>query len=154
MKYLSLTTIVLMFILSSNSVSAKEGYHHFPEIFIGVTHADSETNFTYALEYEYKFDEKFGVGLIYEKVDEAHHGDGITIQVAAFYYHPIEFIRLGVGVGKEKIGGHHPHSEDLVRVSASYDYHFEIFSVAPTIAVDFIDGETPIVLGIGIIKPF
>lgn len=154
MKSFAFTSLLLISVLFSTGTNAKDGYHHFPEIFFGLTHADSETEFTYALEYEYKFTEQYGAGLIYEKIDNAHHGDGITIQIAALYYHPISSVRLGVGVGKEKVGGHHPHTEDLVRVVASYDYHFENFSVAPTIAVDFVDGETPVVMGIGFIKPF
>ncbi len=145
---------VLPIMLFSVNLVAKEGYHHFPEIFVGATHLDGETHFTYALEYEYKFTEEFGAGLIYEKVDDAHHGDGVTIQLAALYYHPINFIRLGVGFGKEKIGGDHPHTEDLVRISASYDYHFENFSLAPTIAIDFVNSETPVVFGVGVIVPF
>lgn len=149
-------TLLLLFLCSviGAQLHAKEGYHHFPEIFIGATYANSETEFTYAFEYEYKFDNKLGAGLIYEKIAEAHHGDGITIQIAAMYYHPTDAIRIGIGLGQEKIGGHHPHTEKLMRVSASYEYHFTHFSVAPTISVDFIDDENALVFGVGFIKPF
>ena len=146
--------IIGLFTLVSKNVFAKEGAHHFPEIFLGVTTFDSETKFSYALEYEYKFTEQWGTGFIYERTDKAHHGDGTTLKIAALYYHPKPFFRFGLGVGKEKVGGHHPHEEDLVRVVSSYDYHFESFSVAPTFAVDFIDGERAYIVGVGFIKPF
>jgi hypothetical protein len=153
MKTTPLFVLLIASILAFN-LQAKEGYHHFPEIFIGATHADSETEFTYAIEYEYKFNNEFGAGVIYERVNQAHHGDGVTLKIAMLYYHPVNAIRLGLGLGKENVGGYHPHSEDVLRASASYDYHFEHFSLAPTVAVDFIDGERAYVLGIGFIKPF
>jgi hypothetical protein len=154
MKFFNPMALIILLVPISFSINAKEGYDHLPAIFIGATHVEGETDFTYALEYEYKFTDDYGVGIIYEKVDDAHHGDGITLKLAALYYHPISSVRLGLGLGKEKLGGDHPHTEDVVRLSASYDYHFEHFSVAPTIALDFIDGETPLVFGIAVIKPF
>lgn len=150
----SIMLLALTSLLISISAQAKDGYQHFPEVFIGATHVEDETHFTYAFEYEYKFTDKVGAGLIYEKVNDAHHGDGVTLQIAAVYYHPVSAVRLGLGFGKEKIGGSHPHTEDLIRLSASYDYHFTHFSLAPTLAIDFIDGEKAVVFGVGFIKPF
>ncbi|MGJ8682049.1 hypothetical protein [Paraglaciecola sp.] len=126
---------------------------HFPGIFVGMTHAD-ETEFTYGIEYEYKFNSSWGVGAVYEKTKDAHHGDGVTVKLASLYFHPSKNVRLGAGFGEEEIGGHHPHTEDLYRVSASYDFHVGDFGVAPTVAVDFIDGEKAYVLGVAFIKPF
>lgn len=37
---------------------AADDNHHFPGIFVGATHAEDETNFTYGIEYEYKFTSK------------------------------------------------------------------------------------------------
>lgn len=154
MKKLTPILLLILGSVGAHSTQAKEGYHHFPEIFIGATHFDNETNFTYALEYEYKFNPKFGAGLIYERTENAHHGDGVTLKIAALYYHPVSSFRLGIGYGEEKVGGEIQHTEELYRVVASYDYHFENFSVAPTLAFDFIDGETATVFGLGFIKPF
>jgi hypothetical protein len=148
-----ITLLFSVFILPL-CAQAKEGAHHFPEIFLGLTHVGDETDFTYALEYEYKFTEQYGAGIIYEKTDGAHHSDGMTVKIAAVYYHPIPSLRFGVGYGEEKIGGYHPHSEDLFRITGSYDYHLDSFSIAPTLAIDFVGGKEAIVLGIGFIKPF
>ena len=64
--------------------------------------------------------------------------------------------------GKEKIGSytdhdHHRHSsqkENVARASFSYDFHIGGFGVAPTIAFDFVDGETATVFGVAFIKAF
>ena len=39
------------------SIAATDA-HHFPAIFVGVSHAD-ETEFSYGLEYEYKFNHAY-----------------------------------------------------------------------------------------------
>lgn len=138
----------------SNLVIAAGDAHHFPGIFIGMTHAQSETEFTYGIEYEYKFNSQWGLGAVYEKTDDAHHEDGVTVKLASLYFHPTKNVRLGAGFGEEKIGGAHPHTEDLYRVSASYDFHVGDFGIAPTVAVDFIDSEEAYVFGVAFIRPF
>ena len=144
----------LSLLTSSSAVLAAGDAKHFPGIFVGYTHAQDETEFTYGIEYEYKFDKMWGIGAVYEKTDNAHHGDGVDVALASVYLHPWKNLRLGLGFGKEKIGGDHPHSEDLYRVSASYEFHVGDFGVAPTFAVDFIDDEEALVLGVAFVKPF
>ena len=154
---MKLGSSILLFILlltNTNSVNASDKSHNFPGIFFGYTNASDETHFTYGFEYEYKFNQTWGVGGVYEKIDDAHHGDGVTVTVAELFYHPLNNVRIGVGVGEEKIGGDHPHTEDLYRLTASYEYHIGDFGLAPTIAVDFIDGEKAYVFGVALIRPF
>jgi hypothetical protein len=154
MKLAPTVLVSALLLLNTSSVFGAANAHHFPGVFVGYTNAADETHFTYGLEYEYKFNQTWGVGGVYEKVDDAHHGDGVTVKVAELFYHPLNNIRLGVGVGEEKIGGAHPHTEDLYRLTASYDYHIGDFGLAPTIAVDFIDGEKAYVFGVAFIRPF
>lgn len=154
MKSISTVVTVILLSLCSAEVTAASDKHHFPGIFLGYTHVESETEFTYGIEYEYKFHKNWGAGLVYEKTDDAHHGDGVTVKVASLFYHPYGNLRLGIGAGEEKIGGDHPHTEDLIRLSASYEYHIGDFGLAPTLAVDFIDGEEAYVFGVAIIRPF
>ena len=90
----------------------------------------------------------------YEKVDDAHQGDGVTVTLAELFYHPLNNVRIGFGIGKEKVGGAHPFSENLYRVSANYEFHVGDFGIEPTVAVDFIDGEEAYVFGLAFIKPF
>lgn len=154
MSTLPIVVLVVLCTVFTFDAKAKDGYQHFPGVFLGATHADSETDFTYTLEYEYKFSQHFGVGLVYEKINDAHHGDGITIKLASIYYHFGHDFRLGLGYGEEKIGGYHPHTENVTRVNLSYEYHFEHFSLAPSLSIDFIDGENATVFGLAFIKPF
>jgi len=154
MKLAPTILLSVLLLITTNNVLASSEAHHFPGIFVGYTNANDETHFTYGLEYEYKFNHTWGVGAVYEKVDDAHHGDGVTVTVAELFYHPLSNVRLGVGVGKEKIGGAHPHTEDLYRLTASYEYHIGDFGLEPTLAVDFIDGEKAYVFGVALIRPF
>ncbi|WP_353410965.1 hypothetical protein [Pseudoteredinibacter isoporae] len=156
MKNKLLSTIVLTTIIqAAPSFSGGIGeVKHIPGIFIGATTTDGETHSSYGLEYEYKFSERLGGGFLYEKTEDAHHGDGVEIKLAALYLHPWKGLKLGVGAGKEDIGGHHPHSEDLFRASISYDFHIGDFGIAPTLALDLVDDKTSTVLGIAIVRPF
>lgn len=133
--------------------SAEGSKHHYFGIFQGYTHIKDETEFTYGLEYEYKFNSQWGAGLVYEKSDKLHHGDGVDVSLGSVYYHP-ESWRFGLGFGREKIGGDHPHSENLTRVSAGYDFHVGDFEIAPAVAVDFVNGDEATVFGLAILKSF
>jgi len=141
-------------LLFASSTFAASDAKHFPGFFLGATHLDSETVFSYGLEYEYKFDSSWGAGAVYEETNDAHHGDGVTVVLAALYYHPLKYIRVGIGAGTAKVGGAHSYSENLYRLSANYDYHLGDFSIEPTIAVDFADGEEALVLGVAFVRPF
>jgi len=151
-----ITTLLMSagLLLASNQALAASEAHHLPGIFVGYTNAEDETEFTYGIEYEYKINSDWGVGAIYEKTDDAHHGDGVTVKLAQVFYHTPLHIRLGLGFGEEKIGGDHPHTEDLYRVSASYEYHVGDFAIEPTLAIDFIDSEKAYVFGLAFVRPF
>lgn len=140
--------------LSSTSIQAAENAKHIPGVFVGATHVKSETEFTFGLEYEYKLNKTWGVGAVYERSNGAHHNDGVAVALASIYYHPNKNIRLGAGIGQERVGGGHPHEENLYRLSAAYDFHFQGFGVAPTVAVDFVGGDEALIFGVAFTKPF
>ena len=151
---------------SAFASSTGEMPKHIPGVFVGFTNVNSETDFSYGVEYEYKFSKLWGAGLVYEKTDDAHHGAGIDVALAALYLHPWKALRLGVGFGQEKVGSytdnsdpHHPHyhsshKEDLVRTSVSYDFHVGDFGIAPTLAFDFVNGNTATIFGVAIVRAF
>jgi hypothetical protein len=141
-------------LVSTTVMASSTEHHHFPGIFLGATTIDSETDFSYGVEYEYKANHLWGAGIVYEKTDDAHHGDGVDVKLAAVYLHPWKELRVGLGYGKEKVGGDHPHEENLTRLSLNYDFHVAGFGIAPTIAVDFVDGEKATVIGLSFIKSF
>ena len=145
--------VLLLSTLSFNLYAAGDA-KHFPGIFLGATHAESDTNFTYGIEYEYKFTPQWGVGAVYEDTADGHDGDGVEIKLGALYYHPKSYLRVGLGIGEEKIGGKKPKTKDVVRLSINYDYHFGDYAIAPLVAVDFIDGEEAWVVGVAFVRPF
>lgn len=151
-KVLKLTAYFFIFL--TPAVQASDEVKHIPGIFIGTTHFDSESEFTFGVEYEYKITQEWGAGVVYERTNDAHHGDGTAVALASVYYHPTKNIRFGVGYGEERIGGVHPHNEDLYRISSAYDFHVGDFGIAPTIGIDFIDDEEAIVVGFAITRPF
>ncbi len=151
---------VLSFALFSTSVLATaKGNHHFPGIFVGATTIESETDFSYGFEYEYKFNRTWGAGFVVENTNNAHEGAGVEVKLASAYFHPGKHhhVRIGLGFGEEKvngINGHASHREDLIRASLNYDIVVGDFEIAPTIAFDFVDGETSAILGVAFIRPF
>lgn len=160
---MKIKSLIASLILATTTTYASTGEEqHFPGVFVGATTIDSETDFSYGIEYEYKFSKAWGAGFVYEKTDNAHHGAGVDVALAAVYLHPWKELRIGAGFGKEKVGSytdhhHHHHSshkEDVIRTSISYDFHVGGFGVAPTLALDFVDGETATVIGVAFIKAF
>ena len=146
--------------------STDESPKHIPGVFLGYTNAQGNTEFSYGIEYEYKFSKLWGAGIVYEKTDDAHHGAGVDVALAAAYLHPWKELRIGLGFGKETVGSydeddghghvhhHKSHKEDVIRTSLSYDFHVGEFGIAPTIALDFVGSETATVFGIAIVRAF
>lgn len=129
--------------------------HHHVGIFLG----DSDErgggdHFTYGLEYEYRFNQEFGAGAVYEYVDGAHDSDGVSVALAALYYHPYAGWRLGAGAGREKVHGSHGGYETLYRVGAAYDFHVGKIGIAPDVSLDRVDGENVLVYGVAFIYSF
>lgn len=155
MKKIGVLLSLLVVVFTSNPAFAAAGKSHVPGLFLGATNVDGETDFTWGIEYEYKFNQTWGVGAVYEDISDGHHGDGVTIRVANLFYHPDNNWRFGVGIGEEKIGGKKPKTKDLYRLVGSYDFHVGDFGIAPTLAFDFIEGgEDAVVFGVAIVRPF
>lgn len=152
MNYRSL--LCLLCIFCSFPILAESEKHHFPGIFLGNTHVDGENITTLGLEYEYRFTANFGVGAAYERLNDAHHGDGADLFAGQFFYHPTTHIKLGLGYGQERIGGNHGDHEFFYRISAAYEYAVKPLEIEPTIDFDILDGKTAVVLGVAIVMPF
>ena len=115
---------------------------------------------------DFKFSKQWGAGVVYEKTDDAHHGAGVDVALAALYLHPWKELRLGVGFGQEKVGSyaeddghghlhhHASHKEDVIRTSVSYDFHVGDFGIAPTLAFDFVGSQTATIFGVAIVRAF
>ena len=75
-------------------------------------------------------------------------GGEIDSQVYAvpLTYHAGEKLRL---VGAPGIELSHGHSEFLVRLGAAYDFHRKRLTISPTASLDFVGGDTFVVVGVG-----
>lgn len=135
--------------------SAAGGHHasrHVVAAFVGVTDPDdAPAETTLGLEYEYRLSGNWGAGLIAERTDEAHHGYGATVGVALVHYH-FDNLRVSAGFGKEWVDDH--GSEWLQRIGLAYDIELGPVALAPTISLDFIDGEQVPVYGLAVLKHF
>jgi hypothetical protein len=151
-----INTLIVFFTLSLSPVAlSAEGKHHILGLFLGATNVDGETDSTWGIEYEYKFNNEWGIGAVYEETPDGHDGDGVNVKVASLFYRPTSNWRFGVGFGQEKIEGKKPKTKDLYRLVGSYDFHIGDFGIAPTLAIDFIDGgKDAFVFGIAIVRPF
>ncbi|NRA84657.1 MAG: hypothetical protein HRU22_13070 [Gammaproteobacteria bacterium] len=156
MKRIIAPALLLATFLAPNLTHAADGHfkNHTIGVFAGATFNDGDSENSYGLEYEYKFNRDWGVGLVYEKTPDAHHDDGVTIQLASVYAHLTENWRIGLGFGQEKVGGSHSFTENLIRTSVSYDFHLGNFGIAPSLAFDTVDGETATVVGVAFLVSF
>ena len=152
-----LTSLVLA--TSANAATPGQLNQHVFGAFFGV----SDTNYTkensYGVEYEYRFNETWGLGAVYEKTpdgyDDGHgHVEDFSVKIVSAYWHK-DLLRLGLGVGKEKVYGDHPHTENLIRASAAYDFHLTPnLGIAPTVAIDRVDGKSIYVYGAALTLSF
>jgi len=139
------------------SLSAED--HHGPKkhivgVFLGLTSGNGHSDKTIGLEYEYRFDEMFGVGVVVEHIPDAHGGDGASLYMGQVHLHPYKDLRLSGGYGREKVHHEGTHAEDVLRLGVAYDFHFDGFGIAPTFNLDWIDGHTSKVFGIVVNKGF
>ena len=96
------TLLIVVGVIGSHSVFATEPAHgghgdgpakkHFLGAFVGVYDGE-ETDMALGIEYEYKINSHWGIGAVYEDVDDAHHGDGISSAIGAIYFRSISSIK-------------------------------------------------------------
>jgi hypothetical protein len=150
----ALTLVGALF--ASPAIQAEEAQHDSHEsyhkntigFFAGITGEDRrERAPTLAIEYERQLNEKFGVGFTLERA----FGDlDFNVYVAGAAYHSGAW-KYFLGAGIED-GDH--GSESLVRVGLKRASEVGSFEIAPQFTVDFIDGDSVIVLGVVFAKGF
>ena len=114
-------------------------------VFLGMTDAKT-TEFTFGVEAEYHFANHFGVGAVLETTPEGHGGYGVTMALAMAHLHPGLNLRLSGGVGAEFVKG---KTYEVFRLAAAYEHFMrKYYLLAPTVAVDFVNGEENLVVGL------
>lgn len=127
---------------------SSHGFHpHHLALFVGVTeaehHHETEREATFGIDYEYRFNEHFGLGGL---VDYAGGDIDATVVAVALFIHPFAQAKILIAPGLEI---HDGYEEELLRAGVGWDFHLgESFTLTPTFAIDFVDGEEIKVYGI------
>jgi hypothetical protein len=118
-------------------------------VFFGRTGDDRrDTGFTLALTYERRLSESFGLGVEAERV----FGDlEFWVATVPFAYH-YKAWKFFAGPGLEMLDG--GGNEFLARIGGEYAFEAGRWEIAPTLALDFVDGETETVGGLGFLYGF
>ncbi|RLA31915.1 MAG: hypothetical protein DRR11_09610 [Gammaproteobacteria bacterium] len=117
-------------------------------MFIGLTSEDRrESGLALGIEYEYRLNRSFGIGVLAEHT----FGDvDTTVYAMPFAYHSGRWkAYVGPGIEDGDLG-----NESLWRVGAEYAFEVGRWEVSPQLDIDFIDGDTALVLGVTIGKGF
>jgi len=109
------------------------------EVFAGITHDDSENEFSLGATYERRLSDRFGTGVIGEFTQDREF-----VLVVPIFWHPVEPWRFLVGPGTVIEDGDH---EFLLRVGGSYEIEFSGWSLSPELNLDFVDSDVVFVIG-------
>jgi hypothetical protein len=106
------------------------------------------TDFTIGVDYEYRVNDTFGIGLLGEIVYAEHKE---TIVGVPFFIHmkssPLKFV-LAPGVIMGEDHHHHKFEKFLFRGGLGYDIHMGDYAITPTVNADVVDGDVSLVYGI------
>jgi len=146
-------------IFQVQSVLSAEDHHgstdrHMVGVFLGAEDDAQESEWTYGFEYEYRFTPELGGGVLYEKVEDAHEGDGVSVVLALLSMHPHAGWRFVLGAGREEIHGSHGHTENLFRFGVGYDFHLGGFGIEPTFNIDRSERNSKYIYGVLINRKF
>lgn len=110
-------------------------------VFFGDTTEERRDGFTTGLEYEYRFSERYGIGLTLEHVAGDFHTDVLVVPVA--WHNGPWKLYAGPGVEDGEEG-----TETLFRLGAEYGFHVGKFEISPQIDMDFVGGDRLLVFGV------
>lgn len=146
------TVIFGLTVVSAAAVASEEKRHHrnHLSVFAGATHAEGSDEATIGLEYEYRLNERFGVGAL---LDHAGGDLDSTIVAGVVFFHPYEGLLLLAAAGNE-----HTHHGDELVLRAGIGYEFELgagWTLTPLLNFDFVEHEeTKEVYGVSIGRHF
>ena len=150
-RYASLTFAVLLLCTVSPSLTAAEPEHsnhpHHLAGVVGVASHESRDGRFLGLEYEYRLNEKWGIGGYYEQTFDGFDLEALGLMAT---YHPGQNWRLLGGIGGEgKLNT--DKTKLLVRAAIAYDFHVGSVSLSPLLAIDWIEDNSYVVyLGLGV----
>jgi len=132
------------------SIEQHEGYHkNHVALFLGVVDEHAETAFSLGLDYERRFSRLFGIGIL------THYafGDVRSFALAApIFLHATDRLKFSLAAGFEDAD--HEDRETLIRLGVEYAFEVGRLTIAPMFAVDFVEDEEILVLGVNIGRGF
>jgi len=134
---------------ASGHHSAHGAHKNVVSFFAGVTHAGRRKNgAALGVGYERLLNESFGIGVFAEHT----FGDAdFTVYAVAFAYR-VDRWKFYIAPGIEDSDAH--GTESLVRLSAEYAFEAGTWEISPQLAVDFVDGDEVLILGVVFGKGF
>jgi hypothetical protein len=134
---------------ASGHESAHGSHKNVVSFFTGVTHAGRRENgAALGVAYERLLSESFGIGVLAEHT----FGDAdFTVYAVPFAYR-IDRWKFYVAPGIEDSAEH--GTESLVRLGAEYAFKAGSWEISPQLAVDFVDGDEVLILGVVFGKGF
>ena len=143
-----------LFGAQAEEAHAKDDHHAFHKhhvgVFFGGTHDYQDENaVTVGLDYEYRFTELLGAMVF---MDYAGGDIDSVVAGGGLFFHPWRDLRLLTAVGKEV---HHGHSEFVARLGGLYDFHFDNWTLSPTLMFDVLEsGHVNVIYGLGFGRGF
>ncbi len=134
---------------TSSNESVHESHKNVLSFFAGVTHEGRcENGAALGVGYERLLNESFGIGALAEHT----FGDDVfTVYAVAFAYR-VDRWKFYIAPGIEDSAAH--GTESLVRLSAEYAFEAGTWEISPQLAVDFVDGDEVLILGVVFGKGF
>lgn len=143
-------TLLLMILAGGQAIAADDhGFHrHHAAISAGgMTPLDEkgETSLALGVDYEYRFDERWGAGVVADAVLGSHKRAALFATGVSF--RPTPRLRVGTGPGFELVekdkpdGGTKNKAYFVWGFHGYYEFHMGNYAVGPVIFLDFV-GET------------
>ena len=122
---------------------------HKANLFVGYTTERGGGGVTVGGQYEYRMNEKFGIGGLFDLVFADKNS---VVGAAAFYWHPLpQLVVLGApGFSWSR------KDEFITRVGAAWEFELKDggLALAPAVYVDLFAEDTPIIAGVYLSKKF
>jgi hypothetical protein len=148
---LILLIAVFVFTMPLQALAAEEEHEEHKEphyhrnhvgLFLGSTHEEDEHKFTIGLDYEYRFSQYVGSGLLGEYVGEA---DREGVGLVPIFLHPYKGFRFMAAPG---IKPARDEDKFIWRLGVAYMFPIGKWTIAPEFNIDFSGGETAEVFGV------
>ena len=124
----------------------KDSHYHINHIglFLGNTHEEGENEFTIGLDYEYRFSQYVGIGLLGEYVGKPEREGVILVPLFIHPYKGFRFI-AAPGIKPKK-----DEEKFIWRLGIGYRFPIGNWTIAPEFNLDFTEGKTVEVYGVSI----